>query len=288
MRDLVNSHIDVFCDHFDLVYYWKACMEALAGDIDKAFASLEAILDRGLCIPGNQLIEDPDFSGMRGTQRYNAIVSLNDICRKKRIDLLSPKLRMPAILHEDSEYAIYYLHGNTRSGLLEHQVFADMRSITDTMYFPDAPEQNFLKYSYLWDDEDTAYQYVTGIIGEHKKRSNKKIILAGFSRGARTALKIVYEKGYAVDGIIAYAPAAPVKDIESWDFLMNTIKVPAEIIVGEKDEVSLEDCEKLAALLAKGNIPVRLTLIEGGQHEYPCCFENYFTDALNRLKSVIS
>ena len=112
-----------------------------------------------------------------------------------------------------------------------------MPSMKETIYFPDAPEQSFFENSYLWDDEDTAYNYIVDIIDEYKKQSNKKIILAGFSKGARTALKIVYEKRYAVDGVIAFAPAI-INDIDSWKFLFNTIKIPVEIIVGINDELS--------------------------------------------------
>jgi pimeloyl-ACP methyl ester carboxylesterase len=263
-------------------------MEALAGEAEKALASLEAILERGLCVPGNQLEEDIDFSGIRGSERFGRIAALNKIRRKDRIAALSSRLRMPSVQHEDSEYAVFFLHGNTRNGALERRVFANMASLKDTMYFPDAPEQDFLENSYMWDDEDTAYDYITDVIEKHKRTFNRKIILAGFSRGARTALKLVYERKYAVEGVIAYAPAAPVRDIESWDFLFDTIKVPAEILVGEKDELSNEDCGKLYALFGKGNIPARLTVIQNGGHDYPVDFEGCFADALQRQKDSSS
>jgi pimeloyl-ACP methyl ester carboxylesterase len=225
---------------------------------------------------------------MRGSERFGRIAELNKISRKDRIARQSSRLRVPSIQHADSEYAIYFLHGNTRNGALERRVFTNMASLEDTMYFPDAPEQDFLENSYMWDDEDAAYDYIMDLIEKHKRTFNRKIILAGFSRGARTALKLVYERKYAVEGIIAYAPAAPVRDIESWDFLLDTIKVPAEILVGEKDELSNEDCRKLYALFGKGNIPARLTVIQNGGHDYQGDFEGCFADALKRLKDSSS
>jgi predicted esterase len=288
LRDLIHAHLDAFPGHNDLVLYWKACMEALAGETERALASLEAILERSLCVPGNQLEEDPDFSGIRGSERFSRITALNNIRRKDRIVQQSSKLRVPSIQRGESAYAVYFLHGNTHNGALERRVFANMASIEDTLYFPDAPEQDFLENSYMWDDEDTAYRYVTDIIEKHQQESVKKIILAGFSRGARTALKIVYERKYAVEGVIAYAPAAPVRDVESWNFLLDTIKVPAELIVGEKDELAYEDCGTLYGLLRKGNIPARLTVIKNGGHDYPVDFESCFTDALRRLRDSAS
>ena len=104
--DLVNEHIDVFFEHFERMYYWKACMESLTGNVHKALTSIETILNRELCIPGNLLEGDPDLSVLRNTEKFNKIVSLYNIYRKKRIKLLSSKLKMPSIRHYNSEFAI--------------------------------------------------------------------------------------------------------------------------------------------------------------------------------------
>ena len=42
-------------------------MESLTWNVDKAFASIETILNRELCIPGNLLEGDPDLSALSCT-----------------------------------------------------------------------------------------------------------------------------------------------------------------------------------------------------------------------------
>jgi predicted esterase len=278
--DLLNENIDVFPEFRDMLLFFKACLESLTGDAEKALVSLEKIIAGGGCVPGKFLDQDPDLNPIRDLERFLNIVSQNEALRKKNMEALASRLTMPAIRHDEADYKIYYLHGNTRNGAREHRVFSDMPSIRETIYFPDAPEQYFYENAYIWNDENAAYRYIMDIIARHTE--HKKIVLAGFSRGARTALKIVYERKYAADGVIAYAPAN-LNDIELWTFLYDTIKVPAEILVGRDDSV-YENTLRLYDMMRKGDIPVRLTAIENTGHAYPEDYERYFTEALERIK----
>ena len=276
--NLLRRQFGTFPEHRDMLMYFRACLESVTGEGERALTTLEEIVSGGGCVPGGLLEQESDLASVWASDKFRDISRRNEILRKQRMESLASELTMPTILRDDSEYAILYLHGSHRAGEREKQIFLQMASIRENMYFPNGPERYFHKDEYIWNDEVTAYEYILDIIARHT--GDKKVVLAGFSRGARAALKIVYERKFIVSGVIAYAPAN-LNDINEWTFLYDTIKVPAAVMVGADDDLAYEKSLRLCDMMRKGNIPVRSTIIENTAHTYPENYERFFTEALN-------
>lgn len=187
---------------------------------------------------------------------------------------------MKRLIKANSKFNIFFLHGNCRSGLQEKQIF-DKFNKRYNISFPNAP-QEIKKDSYTWDNEELSISYLNDVI------NTNNVVLAGFSKGARTILRALYKYQMTkeIKGLILYAPGN-LRDIDEWDLLNKNKNLPIVIIVGDKDDVSYEGSLKVYDTLKNNNYNVKLNILKDVSHAYPDNFEKYFNEALQYIENNI-
>lgn len=269
-----------------VIRYWSACFLSLLGRKNEAMDQLEAVLAEGKSMPPSILLEEEDFEALRTTDRFAALINRNQELRKAARHQYVAVGETAAFSHPEATYDIVYLHGNNRSGEMEKALFEGYKNLRENFIFLNAPEPGLFADAHVWDYEADSLQYVEEIAAELMKReTGRGLILSGFSKGGRTALKAVLEKGMETQGVIAYAPAY-LNDLDQWRILDSALKTPIILIVGDQDPLSTEGVLKLHRRLRDKGGKSQLYVIHGQGHTYPEIFDEYYTSALNHIRET--
>lgn len=265
-----------FPDHAGMVYYLRSCFAARDGHQELALRLLDEALGRGIWYGERLLRHSPSWAPLQGAPEFErlAAISLERMAAAEARPLLltqapagsPPELGWPLLLA---------LHGN-----------GDNAARTLAGWGPSAggwllaapqSSQPMMSGSFIWDDQDLAraevlrhYQdlYATQPVNP------AHVVLAGFSMGGETALRLALEGAVAARGVVLLGPGGPTMDDPTrWVPLIEQARerhLRGAIILGADDDPALvAGGETLAALLVERGVPCMLELIPGLAHDYP-------------------
>jgi hypothetical protein len=105
--------------------YDAACCQAMGGDLDAAFTTLERAVTAGLQEPG--IVNDPDLAPLRADARWPKLVAEVEQLREKRLAAIGDPALRETLLALDAE--LDASGGSSRSALAERNTTGVMKTI---------------------------------------------------------------------------------------------------------------------------------------------------------------
>jgi len=181
---------------------------------------------------------------------------------------------------------LYFLHGKNSSLDYLKRQWAPMQLskefIVALLQSP-SPTSNF---TFDWTanvSDITLLQRIHLKISEDHPIDNSKVILSGFSNGARTALEWYFDQTIPVVGFIAFSPSKSAV-IDG----ANNLKIPegrGVLITGEKDYMLSSQVATANTLLSQ-SFPLRLVVLPDHGHDYPSHFQKEMNSSINFILEV--
>ncbi len=250
--------------------YNRACLLALNGDRSGAIETLEhATSDPLVWYSPGMLQSDPDLRSLDGDGRFVRLVEEGGRRRAdaqrtatwRRLTVRPPEGAEPP------RGTIVILHGNhsNTDDILPH--WEPVCNSGWTLFFVESSQLGFHTFVRAWEEYPTAQRDVNAAIETLSDRDRATLILAGFSRGARTAIQLALDGTVPASAVIAHEPA-PLDGFDEWLKSVSPRRVPVVTALGENDPYRGDGeaiAERLGAL-------VQVVRLPGISHEFPAGF----------------
>lgn len=278
--------------------YWRVCLLTRLGDAEAALTHLEQLLDQGLWIPVTWLRNDPDLAGLRGHPRFERAVA---VCEQRQIEaqrMVVPRrvLLFPegtALRPEDTALSqgsgsappgrssapvVIALHGNAENAARAAGCWRFVASHGWALLVPQST-QVMGPDAYHWDDldrgaQDVRYHYrsmLDDAAAPGASLDPKRVVLAGFSRGAALALHLALSGVLPARGVIALAP-----HLTDWSYMEGLLEpsprnpgLRAYFWAGSRDERAVRVIEDVARWMEAAGLTVQVEVVQGDGHFYP-------------------
>lgn len=253
-------------------YYRQACSAARAGDPAAATALLRQALDHGFWYGEVMLRQSPSLAPLRGNADFETVVRDSLAAAHRAADLAAPSpVDRPA---GPAPYpTLLALHGN--GGNADQAMRAWRPVVTDGWMLAAAASSQWIASDRaVWDDEDRADREVLDRYAAIADRIDpQRLVVAGFSMGAQTGLRLALTGALPAVGVIAVATAGPLMaDPDAWAPLIAGARaLRVHLIVGALDDEGRRAAKhrRLAAHLADAGIATRLEVLPALDHAYP-------------------
>ncbi len=283
--NLATHEFGRFPDQAPLMFHFRACMAACAGDGPLALRLLGEAMNAGYWYTDRYwddadftiVKDDPEFARLRAisTARYVEM-------RKTAQPMLaveSPDLSGPLPL-------LLALHGNNQNSALAKDAWLPAVVLGWRLALPQS-SQVVGQNAFVWDERDTREQELRAhwdtLIQAHAI-DEQRTVIGGFSMGAETAIVTALTGVLPLRGFIAVAPGGPsISQPEQWKPLIEAAQgrgLRGVIIVGGRDRSS-EPTQTLVKLLNEGGIPCELVHYPEMGHDYPPDFAARLPDWLD-------
>ncbi len=283
--DLLTAEAHQFPEHTSMLFYLRSCMASRAGLPEHALEILAEAVSRGFWYGAETMRQTPSWLNLQGDPEFERLA---EICiARQTAAVADPKI---FILSPDTEAVhplVFALHGNGDNGL--HTLYG-WNALLDMDWMLAAPQSAQAESSdaFVWNDQSIALrQLVKQYQDLHQEYTidQKRVVIAGFSMGGETALRLALIGPLPIKGFLLLGPGGPtIDDLEDWIPLLKEArgrKLRGYVLLGEKDDTVPHDhIRKLVELLNKHNIPCQLEVIPNLRHDYPADARPYFERAL--------
>jgi predicted esterase len=272
--DLLTSEGAQFPEHTSMIFYLRSCMASRAGLPEHALEILAEAVSRGFWYGAETMRQTPSWLNLQGDPEFERLA---EICiARQTAAVADPKI---FILSPDSDVAhplVFALHGNGDNGL--HTLYG-WNALLDMDWMLAAPQSAQAESSdaFVWNDQSIALrQLVKQYQDLHQEYlvDERRVVIAGFSMGGETALRLSLIGPLPIKGFILLGPGGPtIDDLEDWIPALKEAKgrkLRGYVLLGEKDDtVPHDQIHKLVEMLNKHNIPCKLEVIPDLRHDYP-------------------
>ncbi|MBX5456635.1 MAG: hypothetical protein IRZ31_07015 [Thermogemmatispora sp.] len=209
-RELVEEALPFFPEHRPTLVLWRAILTLRLGSPEKALAILEEAVGQGLWFGPAQL-EDEDLAPLRSLPAFTA---LHKICQERYAEVRARSHPGILVLEPDNLVpppypTLFALHGNGSSPLAELEYWQPITAHRWQVVLPYSSQ--LIGYGRAsWNDEARAVAEVCTHWKQQqrwKRIDSQHVVLAGFSRGARIALRLALEGRIPAIGFIVVCPA---------------------------------------------------------------------------------
>ncbi|HYP40972.1 MAG TPA: hypothetical protein VEX13_11490 [Chloroflexia bacterium] len=290
---LLVDEADNFPQHAPMSLYLRACMAARTNQIDLAFNFLQQALDSGTWYSESFLCETPSFQSLQELPRFQEIVH---ICKQRSAEAeASSKAALLVSVPEGDPQTKYptlvVLHGNGDN--------ADTALINWSVALAEgwlvaAVQSSQLAMSdvYVWNDPEKAVREVQeqyARLVEKYPVDREQVLIAGFSMGGDTALRIALTGVLPVNGFVLLGPGGPtINSPEEWHTLLSNERghslagLRGYIMLGELEtDPSPRDMVRLVGLLNAKGLQCEVEILPGARHGYPENFASLVSRALH-------
>ncbi|MFF3559400.1 alpha/beta hydrolase [Streptomyces sp. NPDC002574] len=276
--NLITEEGPQFPDDESDVYYLRSCAAARMGRADLAVTLIREALARGHWYGEVFLRRSPSWGPLQGTAGFED-VARESLARQRAASAAARCSVVGEQLGPEPYRAVVAFHGNggnTRESLSGwREVVHEGRLLVAVQ-----SSQWIARGRAVWDDEDKALrdvreQYAT-LTAEYALDVGH-LIIAGFSMGAETALRMALGGTVPARGFVLLGMAGPrTADPASWlPFIekrrQSGLPLRGYLMVGANDDdgVRREKMTRLADFLTSHGIPCGLEVLPGHGHEYP-------------------
>jgi pimeloyl-ACP methyl ester carboxylesterase len=259
------------------VLYLRACMAARVGENDLALKMIEEADKRGFWYGEQIMRQTPSWQHLQGDPGFEQLVETfkareADVRDEPRLFTLEPEggctenRRCPLLLalHGNNDNAQRALNG-WRPVVADGWLLASLQS-----------SQVAMTGAYVWDDQERALREVAEHFEAIKERyavDEGRVIVAGFSMGGETALRIALQQTVPAKAFILLGPGGPmiIETPEEWPPLIEGARergLRGFVFMGDL-EAEHEPIRALVRLLNEQGIPCGLEILPGLAHEYP-------------------
>ncbi|UJA80930.1 alpha/beta hydrolase [Bacillus cereus] len=265
------------------IYNFKYALASAAGLEEEALHLMkEAIIEKGFWYGNEYLISDDDLKPLHKFEEFHQMVQL---CKER--EELAKKTERADVKYIESkkkEKLFIAMHGDQENiGIIEPY----WKSVLAQNYMLALPQSSQIQFSdgFVWDDlhrgKEELKEHYDKLI---ENRTVERVIIGGFSAGARVALYTVLQKDIAVDGFIFMAPWLP--EIEEWNELLGVLQdkhIKGYIVCGDQDEDCFKCTQQFVQLLRDKNIEHKYKVIPNLNHDYPIHFDEVLKEAIEYI-----
>lgn len=255
------------------LYDFRASLACKAGHADLCLSLLtEAVMEKGCWYTQEYLTGDDDIRPARELPGFQHIM---DVCAERERRSREVSISELAVVRGsggERPPLMIVLHGNMQNLPICQE---DWRGATEQGFDLAFIRSSQLAFSdaYVWNDLEAGAKG----LGEQVRRlramgelEGRKVIMAGFSSGARMALHAVMTGAIKADGMVLVGPWLP--EIDEWSDTIQKLgeRMPgAYICCGDEDDDCLPGARLLADALGLAGRPSMLRVPEGLTHDYP-------------------
>lgn len=281
--DLLTAEGDRFHgpEEVHMIHYLRSCMAARTNRPELAISLIQESFDRGEWFGEQLLRRTPSYAPLQGMTEFERLVEAGkakqaEASTTSHLLVLEPEGGCQA---EQACPTIVALHGNTHTG---QSALDGWRPIVEAGWLLAAVQSSVAVSNnrYIWDDQDQALRDVETQFNKLRERYNLdpgRLIIAGFSLGGATALRVALTSTIPTTGFILLGPGGEMMDEpESWRPLIEEASgrgLRGYILLGEREEEgALEAVDTTVKLLNEGGIPCGFEVIPDIGHQYPADF----------------
>jgi pimeloyl-ACP methyl ester carboxylesterase len=284
--DLLDAEGAKFPEHASMIAYLRSCMAARIGLPEHAIQILSEAVARGFWYGAETIRQTPSWISLQGDPEFERLAA---VCFQRQLEAVKdPKMY---ILGPDElgPYPLFFaLHGNGDNSM--HTLYG-WNNLIDIDWILAAPQSAQAESSdgYVWNNQSAALRQLVqqfADVGNEYQVDPERIILAGFSMGGETALRLALIGPIEARGFVLLGPGGPtIDDPEEWLPEIREAKgrnLRGYILVGEHDRTIPHDqIKRMVKLLNDNGIPCELEIIPGLRHAYPSNTLEYLQRAFN-------
>ncbi|KZZ84686.1 alpha/beta hydrolase [Bacillus sp. SJS] len=260
--------------------FWKACLLCIKNEPDEALATLQNAFDKGFWWNPDLLKGDQDLTPLHEKKAFQGLIDECEKRKKQAMEEARPLVEFHG--NQDPSAAVVVLHG--RGGNMEDTIpyWMNEMSVRDCLFAFLQSSQAAGYEAYGWDDADKTIREVQGIVNKIIKDypDVERIILAGFSQGGKTAIKLVLsEELERTNEFYAVVPAIREEDLQ----MGGKSGARGWIVTGTEDPFYAET-KKLKQHLEKQKVKCEWIEYEGMSHTYPEDFTELFQTSFQSKK----
>lgn len=289
--NFLNKHLDTVEGNQAQLYNFLYTLACKSGQPEKAIELLkEAVCDKDYWYAAQYLREDDDLDPIREYDDFKKII---ETCEKReKIAHKETKSKLKVYVPETKEsernFSLFItLHGNQENIKIIKDYWKEVVNKNYILAVPQSSQIEFYE-AYVWDDIELGVKelkvHYINLISNYNV-DNNKIILGGFSAGARVILEAVKNEIIQPKGIVLMAPWLPeIKDEKELFKKFKEHNIKVYILCGKEDRDCLEYCNIFVDKLSKSEVGYKYDLIERLEHDYPQDFTRRLKRALEYIE----
>ncbi len=267
-----------FPEQAPTISYLRSCMAARVEQPELAIQVLRDALDQGFWYGEQIMRASPSWQPLQGRPDFEELVERFKE-RQEAADVRPQRFIMEPAggCRADRPCPLFIaLHGNGDNGTT---ALNGWRPATDAGWLLAALQssQAGMSDAYIWDDQDTARreiaEHYTALCQQYAVDVDR-VVVAGFSMGGETALRMVLSGVVPARGFVLLGPGGPTIDTpEAWLPLIGqgaARGLRGFVLLGEQDAgVPHDSIRTLVELLNTHGVPCELELLPNLGHQYP-------------------
>jgi predicted esterase len=272
-----------------LMYHWKMCLAAQAGEPAIAINAFGEALDHGHWYPERLVREDDDLKSLQGVPEYEELVS---VCVRRYAAAegsAKPELLVvpPPGTSSSPMPLLIGLHGNSQTARLAADDWSELGKRGWLLALPQS-SQPLTSDAFMWDDFEKGaneVQKVCSRLMDEYSIDPERILLGGFSAGGGLAIQLAISGALKAKGFIVVGPYLRNLDVLT-PFLpeARANQMKGYIIMGQKEpEEGQELMQRTASFLQEHGIVCELEPHPDLAHAFPPNFGGSLDKALALL-----
>lgn len=261
----------------------KYCLESRLGKQEAALETFRGAVGQGYWYGYEYLLQDEDLRPIRDTAEFRRLA---EVCRGREMVAKArsrPDLKVLPSERGGSKGLLLALHGNGDSVSLNEGYWSQSTELGFALALPQSSQTTSWD-TYTWNDLEVGRRELLQHMAKLRDDGllwDEKLVLGGFSGGARLALLSILRDEARPSGFILMAPWLP--ELEEWGPMFSGLAgrgLRGFIICGEKDEQCLGNAIKASGMLNHAGADTDLQVVEGLDHDFPEDFERRLADML--------
>ncbi len=286
--DIITREGSTFTKERAWVDYWHMCAAARVKKYPLVFQIAKNAFTRGMWYGDMIWRKTPSFEALQGNPDFERIVMASKAVQGLEAPINEPVLhiQVPADSSGTSPLLVA-LHGNVTTAQ-ETMPFWQGSILQGWVLAIPQSNQVLYKGAYVWNDLEIAFANVQEHFAQIQTRvtyDEKRVIIAGHSRGSLVAIQMSLAGILDVRGFIAIGPVVPFLDDQDQ---LAPLLVQARgrnlrgyLIVGENDDSSyVEGSQAFFERLQSAGVESRLEVVPGAAHDYSPLYDAALLRAL--------
>lgn len=287
-----NELLRVEGEHFpearSRIYFWRMCMTALMGDIDRSIRLLDEAVTAGYWYTERMLREDPDLASLQGNPEYEGLVKASRELQLALQAKTQPHMTVVTPERGAAPPALLALHGNHQDAAGSQAHWRPAAAQGWLLALPQSTQPSPFN-GFVWDDFDYATHemqvYLASLAAQHPF-DRKRMVLGGFSMGGRLAAWLALTHLIDASGFILAAPYLDNLEVSEAHIQTSSERgLRGCIIIGEADTDCYAGATKFHERLAACHMDCKLRTYPGLGHDFPPDFEHVLLEALSFVGS---
>ena len=289
VHDMLTREGERFPNERVNIIYLRACAAARQEENDLALQLLEEARQEGLWLSQWVMRESPSFQPLQGIPAFEEL--------REAFRVLEEEAQIgPVLLTVEPDGGcraeqpcplLVAMHGNGENG---RTALEEWRSTVSEGWLLAVAQssQVVAPNSYAWNDRELGLSELRehyASLREQQAIDEGRVVVAGFSMGAETAIRAALEQTIPARAFIAIGPSGPtLAEVERWQPLIEPGRergLRGYVLLGENDHsIPQEEIRELVEQLNAGGVPCELEVYPNLAHQFPPDFEAILTRAL--------